>query len=62
VELKHQLAHQLRQLRLPGVVETMEALHRQPIDGQWSYTEFLSRLLEDEVERRSQKQLNLRLR
>lgn len=62
MELKHQLAGQLRQLRLSGVLETMEARNRQAIDGQWSYVEFLSRLLEDEVERRSQKQLNLRLR
>lgn len=62
MELKHQLAHQLRQLRLSGVLETMETRNRQAIDGQWSYVEFLSRVLEDEVERRSQKQLNLRLR
>ena len=62
MELKHQLAQQLRQLRLSGVLETMEARNRQAIDGQWSYVEFLSRVLEDEVERRSQKQLNLRLR
>lgn len=62
MELKHQLAHQLRQLRLSGVLETMEARNRQAIDGQWSYVEFLARVLEDEVERRSQKQLNLRLR
>ncbi len=62
MELKHQLASQLRHLRLSGVLETMEARNRQAIDGQWSYVEFLSRVLEDEVERRSQKQLNLRLR
>jgi DNA replication protein DnaC len=40
----------------------LEARNRQAIDGHWSYTEFLSRLLEDEVERRAQKQLSLRLR
>jgi DNA replication protein DnaC len=62
MELKYQLSEQLRHLRLSGVLETMEARNRQAIDGQWSYVEFLSRLLEDEVERRSQKQLNLRLR
>jgi DNA replication protein DnaC len=39
----------------------LEARHRQAIDGQWSYVEFLERLLEDEVERRAQKQLALRL-
>jgi DNA replication protein DnaC len=62
MELKHQLSDQLRHLRLSGVLETMDARNRQAIDGQWSYVEFISSLLEDEVERRSQKQLNLRLR
>ena len=40
----------------------MAANNRQAIDGKWTYVEFLSRLLEDEVERRAQKQLALRLR
>ena len=62
MELKHQLQPYLRQLRLSGVLETLEARHRQAVDGKWSYVEFLSRLLEDEVERRAQKQLALRLR
>jgi DNA replication protein DnaC len=62
MELKSQLATQLRQLRLSGVLETLESRNRQAIDSQWNYVEFLSRLLEDEIERRAQKQLNLRLR
>jgi len=62
MDLKHQLAGQLRQLRLSGVLETLEARNRQAIDDKWSYQEFLSRILEDEVERRAQKQLQLRLR
>jgi DNA replication protein DnaC len=62
MELKHQLGDQLRHLRLSGVLETLEARNRQAIDDKWSYMEFLSRILEDEVERRSQKQLQLRLR
>ena len=62
MELKHQLAGQLRQLRMSGVLETLENRNRQAVDGQWSYIEFLTRLLEDEIERRSQKQLHLRLR
>src|SRR4030042_6446502 len=62
MELKPQLAEQLRHLRLSGVLETLEARNRQAIDDKWSYQEFLSRILEDEVERRAQKQLSLRLR
>lgn len=62
MELVHQLASPLKSLRLSGILETLEARNRQAIDGQWSYIEFLSRLLEDEVARRAQKQLALRLR
>lgn len=62
MELKGQLAHQLRLLRMSGVLETLETRSRQAIDGQWSHLEFLTRLLEDETERRAQKQLGLRLR
>lgn len=62
MELTHQLIPQLKQLRLSGVLATLEARHRQAIDGKWSYVEFLHRLLEDEVERRAQKQLAVRVR
>ena len=62
MELTHQLTPHLTKLRLSGILQTLEARNRQAVDGQWSYVEFLSRLLEDEVERRAQKQLTLRLR
>jgi len=62
VELKHQLTPKLKQLRLSGILQTLESRHRQAVEGKWSYVEFLERLLEDEVERRHQKQLSLRLR
>jgi DNA replication protein DnaC len=62
MELKHQLTPHLKQLRLSGVLESLENRHRQAIDAKWSYIEFLERLLQDEVERRAQKQLQLRLR
>jgi hypothetical protein len=39
-------------LRLSGVLETLDVRHRQAINSQWAYIEFLARLLEDEVERR----------
>jgi DNA replication protein DnaC len=53
---------QLKTLRLSGVLDTLEARHRQAIVGQWSYVEFLTRLFEDEIERRAQKQLGVRLK
>lgn len=62
MELRHQLTPNLKRLRLSGILETLEARNQQAIAEQWSFVEFLSRLLEDEVERRGQKQLNLRLR
>lgn len=62
MELRHQLTPHLTKLRLSGILQTLEARNRQALDGQWSYIEFLARLLEDEVERRAQKQLTLRLR
>jgi DNA replication protein DnaC len=62
MELSHQLTPHLKHLRLSGILETLEARHRQAVEAKWSYIEFLERLLQDEVERRGQKQLNLRLR
>jgi DNA replication protein DnaC len=62
MELRHQLTPHLTKLRLSGILQTLEARDRQAVDGHWSYIEFLARLLEDEVERRGQKQLALRLR
>jgi DNA replication protein DnaC len=62
MELTHQLIPYLKQLRLSGILDTLDVRNRQAIDGQWSFIEFLARLLEDEVERRGQKQLALRLR
>lgn len=62
MELKHQLTPYLTKLRLSGILQTLDGRNRQAVDGHWSYIEFLTRLLEDEVERRGQKQLALRLR
>jgi DNA replication protein DnaC len=62
MELKHQLVTPLRHLRLSGILETLDVRHQQAMDEHWSYIEFLARLLDDEVERRAQKQLALRIR
>ncbi len=62
MELTHHLETPLKRLRLSGILETLDARTQQAIDGQWSYVEFLSRLLEDEVGRREHKQLALRVR
>jgi DNA replication protein DnaC len=60
--MTHQLIPFLKRLRMSGVLETLDVRNQQAIEGQWTYVEFLARLLEDEVERRAQKQLALRIR
>lgn len=62
MEVKQHLIPQLKHLRLSGILDTLEVRSRQALDEHWSYAEFLERLLEDEVERRQQKQLSLRVR
>ena len=62
MELKHQLIDPLKQLRLSGILDSLDDRHQQALDGKWSYIDFLERLLQDEVARRAQKQLQLRLR
>ncbi len=62
MELKHQLTPHLKQLRLSGMLDTLDDRHLQAVEAKWSYLDFLERLLQDEVERRNQRQLQLRLR
>lgn len=62
MELNGMLLPKLKTLRLSGILETLELRNRQAIEEKCAYLEFLLRLLEDEVERRGQKQLTLRLR
>ena len=52
----------LKQLRLSGILDSLEARNRQAIDSKLAYTEFLSLLIQDEVARREQKKFTLRLR
>ena len=62
MELKSQLVPKLKSLRLSGILETLEVRNKEAIQEKCTYVEFLQKLLEDEVERRGQKQLSLRLR
>lgn len=62
MELKSQLVPKLKNLRLSGILETLEIRNKEAIQEKCTYVEFLQKLLEDEVERRGQKQLSLRLR
>ena len=57
-----ELGPYLKQLRLSGILDSLEARNRQAIDSKLAYTEFLALLIEDEVARREQKKFQLRLR
>lgn len=59
--LTHPLLPKLRQLRLSGMLETLEVRAAQAIERQLSPTEFLALLLDDELERRNHKRLAQRL-
>jgi DNA replication protein DnaC len=62
MSITDELPRILRKLRLSGVLETLEIRHRQAVEDNLPFDEFLVRLLCDEVERREAKQLDLRLK
>lgn len=57
-----ELAPQLKQLRLSGILDSLDARNRQAIDAKLAYTEFLAMLIADEIARRDQKKFDTRLR
>ena len=57
-----ELAPQLKQLRLSGILDSLDARNRQAIDAKLAYTEFLALLIQDELARREQKKFGTRLR
>lgn len=57
-----ELIPMLKQLRLSGILDSIEVRNRQAIEEKLPYTEFLALLIQDEVARRTQKKLVLRLR
>lgn len=52
----------LKKLRLSGVLQSLELRNREASDDSLAHTEYLYRLLHDEVDRRESKQLTQRLR
>jgi len=57
-----QLTPLLKQLRLSGILDSLELRNRQAIDEKLSYSEFLALLIQDEVARRENKKFALRVR
>ena len=52
----------LKKLRLSGVLQSLDLRNREAVDDSLAHTEYLFRLLHDEVDRRESKQLSQRLR
>lgn len=57
-----ELAPMLKQLRLSGILDSLEIRNRQALEGKLAHTEFLALLIQDEVARREHKKFSLRLR
>lgn len=57
-----ELVPMLKRLRMSGLLDSLELRVQQAVDENASYPEFLFRVVNDEVERRNEKQLRGRLR
>ena len=57
-----ELAPQLKQLRLSGILDSLEQRNRQAVEKKMSYVDFLALLITDEVARRDQKKYATRVR
>ena len=61
MNLNHQLQDKLKVLRLGGMLQSLEVRLEQAQSSQLGYGEFFELLVQDEIERREAKKLNLRL-
>jgi len=57
-----ELTSSLKQLRLSGILDTLEARNREAIDRKLAYTDFLTLLIQDEIVRHDHRKLDARMR
>ena len=57
-----QLEPMLKQLWLSGIMDSLEPRTHQAIEDKLAYTDFLALLIQDEVARREQRKLTMRMR
>lgn len=57
-----EIAPLLKQLRLSGILHSLEERNREAVANKLAYTDFLALLIQDEVARREQKKFDLRVR
>jgi DNA replication protein DnaC len=60
--MTNQLIQQLKSLKLGGIIDTLEVRNREALERKISYMDFLSLLIEDEIERRNQARYTRMLR
>lgn len=61
MNIEHQIAHQLRTLRLGGFLETLDLRLKQAREEEFDHLVFLQLMIQDEIERREARKLNQRL-
>ena len=59
--MQNQLEQHLKSLKLGGILDTLEVRNKEAIQSHLSYVDFLSLLTSDEIERRKQNRLAMRL-
>ena len=57
-----ELSPLLKQLRLSGILDSLDQRNREAVENKMPYTDFLALLVHDEVARREHKKFNLRIR
>ena len=57
-----ELTPMLKQLRLSGIMDSIESRNRQAIEEKMSYMDFLATIITDEIDRRTQKKLATAMR
>jgi len=62
MELRHHLANDLKRLRMPGMLETLEMRIREATEGNFGYLEFFQLLVQDEIANREANNLAKRLK
>jgi DNA replication protein DnaC len=62
MNLDHQIMQQLKNLRLSGVLESLELRLQQAQSASMGYIDFFQLIIQDEIERREAKKLQMRLR
>jgi len=57
-----ELSPLLKQLRLSGILDSLDKRNREAVENKMPYTDFIALLVNDEVARREHKKFNLRIR